>query len=164
VVSPSLLLIFLAGTRDTVPADPCAARASARAAAIEAFVVVPAMRARDTVVTAQVCVVPRTEAGGQRAKIGSYHGELRFDSTKARVVRVEKPAGGVRVENARIAGAVKFAGAEPLGFQPGRLLSVVLRVATPGARPVVGLTMIELNATDGTSLLKQLLTSVTKAP
>jgi hypothetical protein len=164
VVFPSLLLIGLAGAPDTVPADPCVARASARAGAIEAFVVVPAMRARDTVVTAQVCVVPRTEAGGQRAKIGSYHGELRFDSTNARVLRVEKPAGGVRVENARIAGAVRFAGAEPLGFQAGQLLSVVLRVAKPGMRPVVRLTMIELNATDGTSLMKQLVTSAAKSP
>jgi hypothetical protein len=157
------LLIFLAGAPDTVPADPCDARASLRAAGIEAFVVVPAMRARDTVVTAQVCVVPG-KTGGQRAQIGSYHGELRFDSTKVRVLRVEKPAGGVRVENARIAGAVRFAGAEPRGFQPGRLLSVVLRVAKPGARPVVGLTMIELNATDGTSLLKQLVTSAARSP
>ena len=114
------------------------------------------LRARDTVMTASVCVLPATAGTG---KIGSYHGELHFDSTRARVLRVQKPAGGVRVENTGVSGVVRFAGAEPSGFAPGQLLSVVFRVRTPGTNAPMRLKMIELNGTDGTSLMKQLVTS-----
>jgi hypothetical protein len=147
-------LLVLASPVDTVPADPCASTPAG--ASPKAFVAVAPARARDTVMTASVCVLPGAAAA---AKIGSYHGELRFDSTRARVLRVAKPAGGVRVENTGVSGVVKFAGAEPTGFAPGQLLSIVFRVRTPGPPPALQLKMIELNGTDGTSLLKHLVTS-----
>jgi hypothetical protein len=146
-------LLAVAARTDTVPVDPCAS--SSPGASPRAFVATAPARARDTVVTASVCLVP---AKASATKIGSYHGELHFDSTRVRVLRVQKPAGGVRVENAGIAGVVKFAGAEPTGFAPGQLLSVVFRVRKAGA-PSLRLTMIELNGTDGRSLLKQLVIS-----
>jgi hypothetical protein len=149
-----LTLALLAGAQrlDSVPADVCASRKPG--ASIEAVVLLATMRARDTTVSATVCVVP---ARSREVKLGSYHGELYFDSS-ATVVQVEKLGGGVRVENTRIAGQVNFAGAAPTGFDGRRLLQVVLRVRTPGKRPAVRLRMRELNATDGTSLLKQLAT------
>jgi len=144
-------------------ADLCASRKPS--AAIEAFVVLPPVRAQgarvvrgDTVVTAAVCVVPPKSSA---TKIGSYHGELYFDSTAARVLRVEKLGGGLRVENTTLAGRVNFAGASPSGFAARSLLNVVLRVKKPGARPKLELKMLELNAIDGTSLMNRLVIAPT---
>jgi len=139
------------------PADPCASPRAARAASgVEAFVVQPAARARDTVVLTVVCLRHPADV-----KVGSYHGELLFDSTSARVIGVEKPQGGMRVENTRMAGSVRFAGANPEGFAQGMLLRVQLRVRKPGKVPSFRLQMRELNSTAGASLLTQLKTSST---
>lgn len=129
-------------------ADPCASRKVA--SGVEAFVVKAPAGARDTVVRAVVCL-----RHGAALKVGSYHGELTFDSTAARVVGVEKPQGGMRVENTAQGGRVNFAGANPAGFAEGALLEVMLRV-TPGKVPAVRLEMREINSTAGVSLLKQL--------
>ena len=105
----------------------------------------------DTLV-ATVCIVPMRGTG--ELKVGSYHGELHFDSS-ATVVRVEKPDGGVRVENATIRGQVNFAGAAPAGF-PGRaLVTVVLKLAKPSTKPALRLQLEELNTTDGQKLSQQ---------
>lgn len=89
---------------------------------------------------------------GTSLKIGSYHGELHFDSATVTVARVDKAEGGVRVENATIKGRVNFAGAAPAGF-PGRaLVTVVLKVGKDAARPTLRLTIKELNTTDGQKL------------
>jgi hypothetical protein len=149
------LLIGFASLRmlaapDTAPAS-CAARKAG--AAPEAFVAVAPARARDTVMRASVCVVL---PAGSRATIGSYHGELHFDSSAVASVRVQRTAGGMRVENATVPGRVNFAGAAPAGFPQGTVVSVVLRLRKPGAQPTIQLKMLELNATDGTDLMKQL--------
>ncbi|HEU4995391.1 MAG TPA: hypothetical protein VFT29_11260 [Gemmatimonadaceae bacterium] len=140
---------------DTTPAEPCASTARKPGASPQAFLV-SQTRSRDTLVSVAVCVMlPKASA----AKVGSYHGELYFDSTTTTVARVEKQSSsGIRVENATLAGRVNFAGAAPSGFPAGPLVSVVLRTR-PGAAPRVRLKMIELNATDGTSLMKALVTS-----
>jgi len=154
------LLIALSSLRllaapDTAPPASCAARKAGAAA--EAFVAVAPARARDTVMRASVCVVMPT---GSRAMIGSYHGELHFDSTAVAAVRVQRVEGGMRVENTTIPGRVNFAGAAPAGFPQGTVLSVVLRLRKAGVQPAVQLRMLELNTTDGTDLLKQLSGSV----
>jgi hypothetical protein len=126
--------------------DPCAELQPGRT--ITARLVTSRTTHGDTVV-ATVCVVPMR--GSAALKIGSYHGELHFDST-ATVVRVDKPEGGVRVENTTIRGQVNFAGAAPAGF-PGRsLVTVVLKVRKPVAKPMLRLQIKELNTTDGQKL------------
>src|SRR5687768_538941 len=155
----AILMLVALSTPDTIPADPCASRAVSRRERIEAFVVVAPARptaARDTMVSATVCIVG---ARSSAARIGSYHGELHFDSTAARVLQVVKPAEGMRVENSTRAGQVKFAGAAPTGFADGTFLTVLLRVVTPGSRPALRLQMLELNSTDGDNLMKRLATS-----
>jgi hypothetical protein len=152
-------LMLSAAPSDTLPADPCASGAPGPSP--RAYVSMTSPRTRDTVVTATICVFP---ARASAAKIGSYHGEVLFDTTRARVLRVEKPAGGVRVENAGLPGMVKFAGAEPTGFASGQLLRVALRVHKAGTTPAVRLKMIELNGTDGASMLKQLVVTSNRAP
>jgi hypothetical protein len=59
---------------------------------------------------------------------------------------------------------VKFAGAEPTGFAPGQILRVALRVHKAGSTPAVRLKMIELNGTDGASMLPRLIVTSNRAP
>ena len=147
----SLLLLALLQPTQRASADPCASVKPATT--LRAVVLAVPPTGRDSVVRATVCVVPPS---GAAPKIGSYHGELHFDSTVVATVAVEKPAGGVRVENTTRTGQVNFAGAAPTGF-PGRgLVTVVLTLRRPGAAPALRLLMKELNATDGKSLMKQL--------
>ena len=145
-----VVFLLLALVLDTPPR--CGARAvSAPPAQVQAFVELAPVRASDTLVVATVCIVSRT------AKIGSYHGELSFDTTAARFVRAEAlTADGMHAENGRESGRIRFAGAAPTGFSEPALLSVTLRVRKAGTRPTVHLDMRELNATDGASLLQQL--------
>ena len=160
-----LAFAALAGRSDTIPADPCASHKPGAARGIEAFVVTaPArLQARDTIVRATVCVVP-APGRPQVERIASYHGELLFDSTAARVLSVVKPADGMRVENTTGAGRVRFAGAAPSGFSESTLLTVVLRVRTPAVVPGIRLHMRELNGIDGVDLMKQLVTSSAPRP
>ncbi|HYC49652.1 MAG TPA: hypothetical protein VEB19_00960, partial [Gemmatimonadaceae bacterium] len=137
----SLLILAMLQSPQRAAADPCAS--AKPAASLRALVVLPSNAARDTVIRATVCVVP---PAGSAPVIGSYHGELHFDSTVVREVAVEKAAGGVRVENANLKGQVNFAGAAPSGL-PGRaLVTVVLRLRRAGTTPAVRLTMKELNS------------------
>ena len=104
--------------------------------------------ARDSLVRIAVCVaVP----AGHR--VGSYHGELDYGTADARLVGIEKPDDGMRVENATVAGRVNFAAAVPAGVGSGMLLVVVLKAARSGAVPRVKLCMLEVNDTRGGSLL-----------
>ena len=133
----------------TIPADPCDQLQPGRT--ITARVVTSRTTPGDTLV-ATVCVVPMRGSTGGALKIGSYHGELHFDSTTATVARVDKAEGGVRVENARIKGQVNFAGAAPAGF-PGRaLVTVVLKLSGATVKPSLRVTIKELNTTDGQRL------------
>ena len=155
-MNPGVLLAIAllggAAVTDTEPAALCASRRPGASA--EALVLMSVPHPHDTVVTATVCALlpARTTA----TRIGSYHGELYFDSTAASVLRVEKLPGGMRVENTTLAGRVNFAGAAPDGFAGGTLLHVTLRVRRPGTTPRVQLKLIELNATNGTSLMSRL--------
>lgn len=103
---------------------------------------------QDSVVRVAVCVA--TPAG---RRVGSYHGELTFEQADARLIRVEKPADGMRVENTTIAGRVNFAAAVPSGLESGTLLVLVMKPAHPGVQPRVRLCMLELNDTRGGTML-----------
>jgi hypothetical protein len=153
-----LTLLALALLQVQPPADPCGER-RVKSGVATYVVSTPsepragagaagAAAAGDTIVTAVVCV---RHAPGIR--IGSYNGELLFDAGSARVFGVERPRGGMRVDNAKDGGRVRFAGAEPSGFADGMLLRVRLRVARAGMVPPIALQMKELNSTSGTSLI-----------
>jgi len=143
--------VLSAAAPDTVPPSSCAAVKATRVP--QAFLAVAPGGSRDSVVRATVCVTLPTASS---AKIGSYHGELHFDSTAVGSVRVLKVEGGMRVENATIPGRVNFAGAAPTGFPQGALVSVALRLRKPGVKPALHFRMLELNTTDGADLMKQL--------
>ena len=148
---PGLFLALATAAPPQRAADLCASLQPG--AAVSARVVTTSIAAGDTVVRASVCVVP--SRAGADMRLGSYHGELHFNPAIYTVTSVEKAGGGVRVENANIAGQLNFAGASPQGL-PGRaLVTVVLRVRG-GQRPALRLMMKELNTTDGRSLMKGL--------
>jgi hypothetical protein len=160
MLSAVVLGLVLAGgaATDSVAPDACPSR---KPSGIEAFVVLRPVRiqARDTLIRATVCVARKPAT-----KIGSYHGELTFDSTLARVVSVTKPPAGMRVENTTRKGLVKFAGANPSGFSEDALITVILRVRAPRAAETVQLKMLELNSVDGTDLMKQVVTTSAGRP
>lgn len=147
-----LTLLALALLQAQAPTDPCGDRRVK--SGVATYVVSTPSESRataatgDTIVTTVVCV---RHAPG--IKIGSYNGELLFDAGSARVLGVERPRGGMRVDNAKDGGRIRFAGAEPSGFAEGMLLRVRLRVARAGIVPHIALEMKELNSTTGTSLI-----------
>jgi hypothetical protein len=144
VITALLSLALLAS------ADPCAELQPGRT--ITARLVTSRHAPGDTVI-ATVCVIPMR--GMDAMKIGSYHGELHFDSTAAVVAGVVKPEGGVRVENSTLRGQVNFAGAAPTGF-PGRaLVTVMLKLRSAATKPALRLVIRELNTTDGQKLSQQ---------
>lgn len=152
-----LALPLLAAAALQRVADPCAAQQPG--ASVTARVVTGALTSRDSLVRATVCVVPARAAAA--TKVGSYHGELHYNPAAYTLASVEKAEGGVRVENATIAGQVNFAGAAPSGF-PGRaLVTVVLKVRNPAQRPALRLSMKELNSTEGKSLMQGLVVAET---
>jgi len=154
VALPSMMAlasVLTLGAPDSVPPASCAARQPG--ARPQAFVAVAPATRRDTAVIATVCVKLSARSA---ARLGSYHGELHFDTSLVRSVRVVKADGGMRVENATVAGQVNFAGADPTGFADGALVKVVLRLRTAGARPALNLEMKELNTVDGVDLMKQM--------
>jgi hypothetical protein len=115
-----------------------------------AIVVSPEVETQDTLVTVRICLATPT---GRR--IGSYHGELAFAANDARVLRVERPNEGMRVENASAPGKVSFAGAVPNGLGSGVLLTVRLRPTTSTGPLVTRLRIMELNDPNGGSLLDE---------
>jgi hypothetical protein len=103
---------------------------------------------RDTLLRASVCYRSRSSL----QPLGSFHGKLHFDSTKATVVKAEDLVGGSRAVNVARKGLVDFAGASSQGFSNGPLVAVFLKVRA-GYRPAVRLQMFEATSLSGTKLL-----------
>jgi hypothetical protein len=145
-----LLLGMTSGSGVQSATPRCVAHATS--AHVQAFVELAPIRVTDTIATATICVVSTS------AKVGSYHGELRFDTLTARLVSADAPvnADGMRAQNTRESGRIRFAGAAPTGFADATLLTVTLRLRKAGTRPSLHLDMRELNAVDGVSLMPQL--------
>ena len=101
-------------TPGSVCGDPVAGRASA-------FAVMDRRAPSDSVVTVTVCIV----ADSSRVRIAGYHGELTLSPT-ARVVRVDRPPGATRIENAGVRGRVSFAGVSADGLRSGPVLGLVI--------------------------------------
>ena len=150
MVSALVGLILGAWSGAQAATPHCVARGAATAH-VQAFVEIAPVRPTDTLVTATVCVVSTA------SRIGSYHGEVHYDTVAARLVRADAPEGeGLHAENTRESGRIRFAGAAPTGVSEPSLLTITLRVRKAGTRPVLRLDMRELNATDGGSLMEHL--------
>jgi hypothetical protein len=101
----------------------------------------------DSTIRLSVCLA--TPAG---RRVGSYHGEVRFPAN-VRVLAVETPRDGLRVDNALVPGKVSFAGAVPNGVGSDALLTVVLVAQGTMTLPAARLHIVELNDTAGADVL-----------
>lgn len=130
---------------------PCAPRRGAGDQVVVASLALERTVARaDTLLSVIVCLRPGTRA----EPIGSYHGEMRYDTSTARLVGVDHLAGGAQQENTADRGRIRFAGAAPGGADTaGSLLRVRLRMLAPGRIPWVDLAMLEVNSTQGAALI-----------
>jgi len=79
--------------------------------------------ARASTVTAWVCIATPTSGG----TIGSYHGEVAWDSTAARALDARQLAPGAQATNINGRGVARFAGAFTRGFAGGELLRLRFR-------------------------------------
>jgi hypothetical protein len=111
------------------------------------FAVSMATARHDSTIRLSVCLA--TPAG---RRVGSYHGEVRFPATM-RVLAVESPRDGLRVDNALVPGKVSFAGAVPNGVGSDALLTVVLVAPASVSLPAARLHIAELNDTAGADVL-----------
>ena len=129
--------------------DPTGCELPGGQARAVAFIELPdRVESRDTVVEARICLRMRDP----KVRIGSYHGVVTWDSTKAKLVEVEKGRMGMRLENTTKPGVVDFAGAFPAGFDDRAALTLKLSLTKSGKLPPLTLHMYELNELGGTIL------------
>ena len=117
----------------------CASDGSPRA-----FAVVSRAAATDSVVTVTVCLVADTT----ELHFAGYHGELALPPSH-RVMKVERAAGGTRIENATLRGRVAFAGIAPSGFASGPLVTLVVVRHDASADAQLRLSMIDVTDASG---------------
>jgi hypothetical protein len=129
------------------PAPVCAVPGSVATKGALLFLEAVKPAAKDTVVTARLCLVP------SRAGVGSYHATLTFDSTMMRALRVDV-SGGMQAKNMNIPGIIKLAGAAPGGFARGPLATIVFKPLKGRTLAKIRLTLVELNAPSGAGLLE----------
>ena len=84
--------------------------------------------------------------------VGSFHLEISYDSLRATATATQAASTGTQAANLLVPGKVAIAGAAPTGFAHGTLHTITFR-RRGGAVGAMQLTLIELNAVDGGSLL-----------
>lgn len=143
----SLLVVAGAIRFAEPPAAPvCAVVGSGTAKGAQLFLEAVKPLAKDTVLSARLCLVP------PKAGVGSYNAMLTFDSTVMRAVRVDV-SGGMQAKNMTVPGVIKLAGAAPNGFARGPLATIVFKLLTGKSLAKVRVTLVEANTPGGASLL-----------
>ena len=140
------LLVATGAMRFASPAPVCTVPGSATTKGAYLFLEAVKPAAKDTVVSARLCLVP------PKAGVGSYHATLTFDSTIMRAVRVDV-SGGMQAKNMAVPGVIKLAGAAPNGFGRGPLATIVFKPLKGKALAKIRLTLVELNTPGGVTLL-----------
>lgn len=112
------------------------------------FVEADPVAARDTVMTARLCL-----SASAKQSIASMSGRLTLDTTFAKLASVMRAAGSPFVANADSAGNILIAGASGSGVRAGTVLTLRARLARPGVLPRIDVTITELNAHGGSSLV-----------
>ena len=127
--------------------DPCQAQRSAASPA--AYVIVD--RIADTLAVLTICLV----ADSTRLHVGGYHGELSLPRS-TRVVKVERPPGGTRIENTTVAGRVSFAGVAVEGVASGSVLSVTIARRNTADDGLLRLALIDVTDVSGRAVRPQI--------
>ena len=128
------------------PAAPCAAAT----ASPSAFVVVERRDKRDTLATVTICLV----SDPARLRLAGYHGELQLPRSH-KVVKVNRPAGGTRIENATSPGRVSFAGVAAEGLTSGPVLQLTVSRHGSGDDGRIRLAMLDLTDVNGRDVVAQ---------
>jgi hypothetical protein len=139
-------LLVATGAVRVAPTPVCTVPWSAPTKGAYLFLEAVKGAAKDTVVSARLCLVP------PKRGVGSYHATLTFDSTIMRAVRVDV-SGGMQAKNMAVQGIIKLAGAAPNGFGRGPLATIVFRPLKGKALAKIRLTLVELNTPAGAALL-----------
>lgn len=129
--------------------DPCPAHRSAASPA--AFVIVDRAADTDTLAAVTICLVSDTA----RLRVGGYHGELSLPRS-TRVVKVERPPGGTRIENTTVPGRVSFAGVAIEGVAPGSVLSLTIARRNAADDGLLRLTLIDVTDVNGRAVRPQI--------
>ena len=87
-----------------------------------------------------------TPASGAKA-VGSFAGDLRYDSSQLSFVGEARLPSGMRALNPQ-PGHIRVAGAAAEGFEDGRLFAVTFKVKDPRGLATIELALDELNGTD----------------
>lgn len=131
----------------STPAAVCDAPVVGRAAA---FVVLDRRAATDSVATLTVCLI----WDKAHRRLAGYHGELAWKPA-SRIVRVDRPAGGTRIENTTVAGRASFAGVSSSGLDPGPLLALVIAQRRGPDDASIRLTLLGVTDVDGRDIRSQ---------
>lgn len=141
-----LFLTIALGTAPTAPTNACGAPSGAPSA----FAVLERRSVSDTLATVTICLVSDTT----RLHIAGYHGELAL-SRNSRVVHVDRPAGGTRIENTTVPGRVSFAGVATNGLVSGPVLTLTVARLAAGDDAQLRLTMLDVTDINGRDVVTQ---------
>src|SRR4051812_8613556 len=144
MLTPILVMLAVALSQLQGATKPCSERAVGRSTRLY----LEAAGAPDTagVAAFRLCLAAPT------AGVGSYSATLSFDSTAARVTRVDV-SGGMQVANANVGGKVRLAGAAPAGFRSGALATVRLKLLRGRSLPRIRLALNEASSPAGVSVI-----------
>jgi hypothetical protein len=115
-----------------------------------AFAVIERRAPSDTLATVTICLVTDTS----RLRLAGYNGEVSLGAA-GRVVHVERPPGGTRIENTRVPGHVAFAGVAAVGFPPGPVLSLTVAHLRPADDSSLRLTLLDVTDVDGRDVVSR---------
>ena len=144
---PLLLLVAAAFLGPSAPPSVCVGPANEGPSA---FAVLDRRAPSDSLATLTVCLLSDTA----RLHVAGYHGELAL-SRSSKVVRVDRPAGGTRIENTTVPGRVSFAGVAAAGLTPGPVLSLVIAQRRGPDDARIRLTMLDVTDINGRDVVAQ---------
>lgn len=116
-----------------------------------AYVVVDRITGADSLASVTICIV----ADAAHLRLGGYHGELTLPRS-TRVVKVERPSGGTRIENTTVAGRVSFAGVASEGVTSGAILGLTIARRSARDDAQLRLTLIDVTDINGRDVRSQI--------
>jgi hypothetical protein len=144
VFATTLLLALVGGVAPSQASRPCRVAASEKS--VRMYVEQVSSVDSHGMASVRLCLAPGA------AGVGSYSATLTFDSTMARVTRVDV-SGGMQVANANVAGNVRIAGAAPTGFHAGALAVARLTILRGRSLPKIRVVLREASSPTGASVL-----------
>ena len=147
---PSIVIVLSLTSAPNAERQAARACGSAPARSASAFAVVERRAPADTLATVTICLMSDTAM----LHIAGYHGELTL-SRNSRVVHVDRPSGGTRIENTTVPGRVSFAGVLSSGINSGPVLALTVARLSAGDDARLRLTMLDVTDVGGRDVAAQ---------